>query len=191
MAPITKSRLFIYELSPHTLKCELHENRDPKGTNSPLLMVQSPHWEQCLERRKCSLNALTARMRNLLKSFVKTSPLCVCIFFYNESNKHFSILLAHLSTQSTVILPKFIEHLLCARYCAKSEGFSVTNSTDHTPSFLVLAFNNDSDLTLLKSACLSKVYSCQAQSEPCYIHCLFKCYNSMKLVLFVSQNFFP
>ena len=29
---------------------------------------------------------------------------------------------------------------------------SVINDTDHTPSFVVLAFNNDSDLTFLKSA---------------------------------------
>ena len=51
-----------------TLKCELHENRDPKGTKQPaLFMVQSPHGEQCLEQRTCSLNVHWLRGRNFLE----------------------------------------------------------------------------------------------------------------------------
>ena len=93
MAPITKSCLFIYELSPHTYMWAPWEPRPQRNKTARFVhgsvptLGTVPGTEKALT--KC---ALTARMRSLLKSFVKTSPLCFCIF-YNESNKHFSILL--------------------------------------------------------------------------------------------------
>lgn len=126
------------------------------------------------------------------QEFCKDVSIMRLYFFYNESNKHFSILLFIFPPS----LQSFFQNLLSTYYVpdtVPSLRDSVTNSTDHTPSFLVLAFNNDSDLTLLKSAhAYQKFTPCQAQSEPCYIHCLFQMLQFHEVgIICVSQNFFP
>lgn len=176
-----------------TLKCWAPWEPRPQRNKTARLvqLVQSPHWEQCLERRKCSLNVHWLQEWGIFSSFVKSVSIMRLYFFYNESNKHFSIL--------PFIFPPVYSHsskiywapTMCQVLC-QVWGILWQTAQDHTPSFLVLAFSNDSDLTLLKSAHAYQKFTIHAKHRVDLVTSIvfFKCYNSMKLKLcFVCLKF--
>lgn len=157
---------------------------DPKGTKQPACHGSS-YTEQCWTEQSASLNALTARNENL--SWRVKDVYYRPVFFCNESNKHYYLLLS----SSTWGSQSFFQNLLSTYYARYSVwGILWQTSTDHTPSFLVLAFNNDSDHVLkLKIRCHALHAGHRVNLVTSIV--FFKCYTLIVILFVCLKISFP